>query len=371
MLNVLERPLTHGQPVTIFSAPYQIASPLLEEFVATLYAAYAQATTVPVQRDYQIGGYLLRLCATDKRLLSLLTPALAHLATRSNERVPDLTIYLGERARTGIALPPFPVEWQLAMLQGEVWGIHAHSEQFQLFFQPAQQLLSCFDRTQQRAIFWIQDIQQLSLTEASAPMLTLLHWWLGTHGQQVVHGAAVGTAAGGVLLVGKSGVGKSTTALHCLRAGLLYIGDDYCLVETKANPIVHSLYSSSKIHFPELANFPNLRLAHHQATYLEADKSLCFLHKHFQSQITSHLPLRALLVPQVTGHPRTRVTAISPAAAMLALAPSTAFQLPGAKRQTMQQLSEIVRCVPGYRLDLGIDGAEIATTIVEFLEQSA
>ena len=76
--------------------------------------------------------------------------------------------------------------------------------------------------------------------------------WLGSPTVQLVHGAAVSWDGYGVLIVGVSGRGKSTTALACARAGFSYLGDDMCVVETgsvaRGIPAqVHGVFATAKL----------------------------------------------------------------------------------------------------------------------------
>lgn len=76
--------------------------------------------------------------------------------------------------------------------------------------------------------------------------------WLGSQTVQLVHGAAVAVKGRGVLIVGVSGRGKSTTALACARAGFSYLGDDMCVVETgsvdRGIPAkVHGVFATAKL----------------------------------------------------------------------------------------------------------------------------
>ena len=76
--------------------------------------------------------------------------------------------------------------------------------------------------------------------------------WLGSPTVQLVHGAAVAVDGHGVLIVGVSGRGKTTTALACARAGFSYLGDDMCVIETgsvdRGVPArVHGIYATAKL----------------------------------------------------------------------------------------------------------------------------
>ena len=223
------------------------------------------------------------------------------------------------------------------------------------------------NRHRNEGLYWIQDAQQVPLAEGGAPLLTLFHWWLGQQERQIVHGAAVGTRAGGALLVGKSGSGKSTAALACLNAGLYYLGDDYCLVAAAPTPTVYSLYSSGKVHFADLPRFPRLQTAQGANSYANADKMLYFFADAFADQILPSLPLKAVLLPTIGANSNSTVREISPAAALLALGPSTIFQLTGQKQQAFQHVGQLVRQLPCYRLELGPNIAQTAVLITEIL----
>lgn len=337
--------------------------------MAKVLAAFEQARQAacgPLERYYQIGNLPMQLRFANPALVALLTPALAHLAA-TRTATPGLTVCLWDSASSGVALPPLPAAWQQAYSRPHMWGIHAHTATFHAFLQPAHQVLSLFDKTRNLAIYWTQDAQQLPIYEGGAPLLLLLHWWLGQQQLQVVHGAAVGTVAGAVLLVGNSGAGKSTTALRCLNDEMLYLGDDYCLLAGEDPPRVHSLYSSGKVHLADLDRFPRLQAALNDAPYAYADKKLYFLHESFGGQIAQQLPLRAILLPKRTGERATRLQPASAADALLAVAPSTTFQLPGANTQTIHQLSQVLRRLPCYWLELGTDLAQIPKAITRLL----
>lgn len=344
----------------------------LDNFGETLYRVFQEAQksvfALCCDRFYRIGGHNIRLCFAGESLVPLLTPALAHLASPRHP-APSLTINLGESAATGIDLPPFPDVIRMSLPQNNMAGFHLHSERFNALLQSPQQILHMLDKVQNQATFWVSDARQLPLADGSAPLLTLLHWWLGAQGQQLVHGAAVGTDAGGALLVGKGGSGKSTTAMACLNAGLYYVGDDYCLVASDPKPTVYSLYSSGKIHFADLERFPRFQTSRTSVPYIDAEKALYFFAEQFSTQLVTHLPIKVILLPTIGAGQTTRLLPVSPASGLLAMAPSTVFQLVGEKAQTIQHLSRLVRQVPCYQLVLGADTIAIPEVISELLDR--
>jgi hypothetical protein len=93
----------------------------------------------------------------------------------------------------------------------------------------------------------IQPERHRALVVASEDMLTFPYhlryeliefavYILATRGQTLVplHGACVGRAGRGVLLLGASGAGKSTLALHSLLQGLDFISEDAVLVQPES-----------------------------------------------------------------------------------------------------------------------------------------
>lgn len=76
--------------------------------------------------------------------------------------------------------------------------------------------------------------------------------WLANRGALMVHAGAVEIDGRAVLLVGRGGSGKSTTALACAQAGFGFLGDDLCVVEP-ADPAsgeaakVHAIYGTAKL----------------------------------------------------------------------------------------------------------------------------
>lgn len=342
-------------------------NPVAQFFCALQQTWQQVAQCCPPQAfSYTVGGQGVQCYFAGERLAQRLTPALAHLCTAAPQSA-ALRLYGWDSAESGIALPPLPFPIDEEQVLMDSWGYFAHDNRFRLFFQPMQQTLYLLDQAQHVAFYWIGDAQQLALTDGGAPLLTLWHWWATQHGSQVVHSAAIGTATGGALLIGKSGSGKSTTALAALNAGLCYVGDDYCLVRPSAQPMVYSLFSSGKVHFADLARFPRLQAARTALPYTNADKALFFFAEPFAQTIVPALPLKMILLPVINAETHSSLCAISPAQALLALAPSTLFQLVGEKTQTMQQLSRLVRQLPCFRLALGADLAQIPALIADRL----
>lgn len=327
-----------------------------------------QRAGVDVQRFFGIGGYTVCLHFAGSALEPRLTPALEHLSIPPCA-APDLTICLWDSQSTGSELPAPPWSHKDYGVHGEISGYN--TTQLKTAFNLGSGVLSMLDIPRNLALFWIRDANSLPIYESGAPLLTIFHWWMGTRNRQLLHAAAVGNDAGGVLLVGKGGSGKSSTSLRALAANsdLFYAADDYCLLSNDAAPFVHSIYSSGKIHSKDTAIFPFLQPALDKSYDLNNEKALFFLKDHFPEKICTGFPIKAVLLPRVTGLEHTRVVQTSASTALLALAPSTIFQLSGAGQPAFQMLSALVRNVPCYLLELGTERRQIPGVIADLLRK--
>jgi hypothetical protein len=321
-----------------------------------------------IRRFFHIGGYTICLRFAGNSLEPRLTPAIEHLSIPACDES-DLTVCLWDSQSTGSELPAPPWTHEDYGVHGEITGYN--TPQLRTAFNLGSGVLSMLDTQRSQALFWIRDADALPIYESGAPLLTIFHWWMGTRARQLIHAAAIGHESGGILLVGKGGSGKSSTSLRALHADsdLLYAADDYCLLANDRRPFVHSLYSSGKIHTKDTAIFPFLQPALDKSYDLNNEKALFFLRDHFEEKISSGFPIKAVVLPRVMGQANTRVIQASAGSALLALAPSTIFQLSGAGQPAFQMLSELVRSVPCYILELGSQREQIPGVISDLLRK--
>ncbi|WP_155893025.1 hypothetical protein [Intrasporangium chromatireducens] len=220
------------------------------------------------------------------------------------------------------------------------------------------------------AWFWCLNGADLPYWEHAAPFRLILNWWLAAQGAGLVHAAAIGRPAGGVLVVGKGGSGKSTTALLSLLGGMSYASDDYVIVERDIDgrgPHIHSAFGSAKLDGQQCSLFPSLDGALVNPDRQPEEKAVFLVNRFAPDQMMPSMPLLAILTPRITGQPTTSVRPGSSLAALAALAPSTIFQLPGAPATELRSMSEVVRSVPTYELALGTDFQEIPHHIDELI----
>lgn len=319
----------------------------------------------PVERHFAVGGRCVRLLFAGRALPPDLTPALEHLAVDPEPSL-ALVVEAWDCASTGVRLPQRPWSGDDHVARGDVRGFG--DARFGVAFIPGINVLNLFDRQRGVAIYCAQDAARMPSDYHGSPLLLILAWFVQSLGVQCVHAAAVGTAHGGALLVGKGGSGKSTAALSCLDTGLRFAGDDYCLLSAAEPPEVRSLFCSAKLEAEQILQFPHLVPLVSNPHRRAGEKAVVFLHPQYRSALAAGFPLRAVLVPHVTGAADTRLRRASPVEALRALAPSTLFQLAGSGASAFANMAAIVRRTPSYHLDVGTDLAQIPRTIQALLE---
>lgn len=335
------------------------------EGVAETFAAASERTGV-VERRFEIAGDLVALRFAGGALTDLLTPAFEHLAA-SGGGEPRLAIHLWDSVSTGTrppALPQVPSE-------GPFGAFYYYAEPpYRVLYQPGPRALSMLDTERSHAWYWVEGAANLSHWECAAPARHILQWFLGATGRQQVHGGAVGTPEGGVLLVGKGGSGKSTATLSTLNSDLLYAGDDYVAVELGETPVVHSLYSSGKVEPHHLERLPYLRRAIWNADRLDSEKAVIYVQQGWPEKTSRGFPLRAVFIPKVAAERiESRIGEATRAAALAALAPSTIFQLHPSGQEALAAMARVLERVPTYTLELGSDIDGIPRVISKFLAE--
>ena len=335
------------------------------ERLGQVHNAACQAAGGRSAHFFNIAGRRVELAFAGTGLERQILPALEHLRSPRQEGSADLTVSLWDSVSTGQVMPAPPWRLEDCAERGEVRGFN--NERFQTAYFLGSGVLNMLDRKRNEGLFWVRDGSSLAIWESGAPLLALLNWWFSDETRQLVHAAAIGYPEGGILLAGKGGSGKSTTALASLDTDLFYAGDDYCLLEVEPELRVHSLYNSAKLNRDNLARFPGLgRLFDRPSARIE-EKALVFLRERAAAKLTAGFPLQGVFLPRVTGLTETTLEPISPARAMRALAPSSLFQLCGAGKKSFRVMAGLIREVPCHQLNLGTDLNGVTTVIRNYL----
>jgi hypothetical protein len=328
----------------------------------------AEAATGVSERCIDVAGTCVRLVFAGEALERLLWPAIAHLAVDAPAQ-PDATFHIWDSASSGVAIPPAPCGRDCYTDRGDIWGLA--SVRIRSAFHWAEFTLNLMDVAAGEAIFWVRTPTALPYWTKASPFRTLFHWLMESRGRQLLHAAAIATENGGVLIVGRGGVGKSSTALACLETGLGYVGDDYVVVGLDPEPTAFSLYNTAKLEPAQAERFPALaRLIPEQPG--EADeKTVIRLYPALEDQLVGRTPLTAILTPRFSPGQPTTFEPVSATELNRAAAFTTLAQLPHAGLPTHDFINRMIAKVPGLRIALGPDLAEVAGAVRAFLADPA
>jgi hypothetical protein len=316
--------------------------------------------------DYRLADTTFRLHFAGRGLVSRYRPAFEHLRIPEVE-APDATFCLWDTRGTGVRMVPPPCPQESFTDRGDIWGFH--SRRIKTAFHYHDYSVNLFDLERGLGIHWVSDGEVLPYWDGASPIRTLLHWLMESRGCQLIHAAAVGTEQGALLITGKGGVGKSSTALTCLRAGMLYAGDDYVVVGLRPAPTVHSLYSTAKLNPQDVERFPELRPYLGDPNPKPNEKAVLYLHPRYDSQIRRQMPLRAIAMPRIVDREQTTLRPEAIATIRHAASFTTMSQLPCVGRHTHEFFAELSGALPGYTIELGRDSASIPGAIAEFLRE--
>lgn len=250
---------------------------------------------------------------------------------------------------TAALAPPPPAAWFQPALREMVegWNPRAPEASVWASYHPVLRIACLWHRGRRQALFWCRDARLLPFYEQAAPWRSLLHWMAGELGAQLCHAAVVGHEGRGLLLAGRGGSGKSTTACAAWRAGWQLCGDDYVLVRTTPEPRAFRLYSTLKLVPGQAKLISSLPCR----TDPDSGKQVAWVGE----GLSRSLPLRRLLAPSLHDAEESRLEPCAPSRLLAALAPSTMLQLVGSGGESWKALGQLARCLPGAQLRLGRD----------------
>jgi hypothetical protein len=325
-----------------------------DSFDSAIESFAVAARTGPSEQRVEIAGTTVALRFAGERLASALGAAFEHHPRSGRDA--DLTVLAWDCATADAPAPRISFD---ALDGGITAGARLEGDQpVECRYDGARRILSVYDRGSHTALFCVADADELPHWERSSPFRQLLAWYFRTCGRHLLHGAAVGGPDAGLLLVGRGGSGKSSSALACLEwpePTLGVAGDDYCVVATEPRPVAWSLYRSAKVAWPQLEWFPRLGAAVVNRSTPDDEKALLMLGPPVTEPLAHEVAIDAIVAPTVCVPGPTAIDPLSRAAALQALAPSSMFQLAGPNAEDFRELARLVAGLPAWRLSLGGD----------------
>ncbi len=301
--------------------------------------------------DIALAGQFIRLKFVGPALVDRIMPALSHLAiVNDGDRRPDLTIHLWDGRSTGCSLPPSP--WTAADFKARRQIEGADGPGYRVAYDLYCGVFSLTALDQKTAYWWVPDAERLPVYESAAPVREILQAWFENRGGILAHAAALGNDDGAILLVGRGGSGKSTTAMACVSDTMRLLGDDYCLLtQTSGKMTVHSLYSSAKLTDRSLQFFPQFQSLVQNPQRDDDAKAMLFTYPALPMQQAA--PVKAIVLLRIAGLRETALSRVSPLKALMALAPSSILQLSGMGQGALDMFRMLAAQTPTYALDLG------------------
>lgn len=345
----------NSQAQCFFDTAYEIAEQVF---------SYAE----PISHyDFSLAGLSIRLSFAGDSMPKVIIPALAHLLHNASDGDPEFTVLIWDTHSGKAKLPRFSGKIEDIKLRGEIEGLN--SERFYAAHFSHANLLSLYDSKRKLGIICTSNPFHFPAFELACPLRGIISWILQSSERALVHAAAIGTDNGAVLLGGDSGAGKSSTALRGLLNNMLYFGDDICGIENHGSTsIVHSIYSSAKVHKYDESKFSGLISSKANISGMEAyEKEIYFLSPNFDAQLRPSSPIKAILIPDQTGGP-IRMEAISQGLIVNVISASTNSLLPRSGIDTITTIANAARNVPCFKFHLGPDPQEVAPAIADFLK---
>lgn len=310
--------------------------------------------------QFAIAGRLLR-----DRLLDVLR----HLAGESGCRV-RLRASLWDCAESGVPRPLPDVRRLFDRTAQFGDGVVASAPGFRAYQSPRLYALIDLERGMLAAC--VPDACGLAAFDIGKPLLPVLLPWYQHNRVQPLHAALVAHEGRGVLIGGKGGSGKSTTALACAKAGFDFLGDDYVGVGDEGEPLGYSFYGSAWLetaHSRTVGGISDHRLP---GIYAGERKDSFSVSRAYPGRLARTVPISALAIPRVSGDGETRVARLASADALLRLAPSSVLQTPFLDPQAPFRLcGQLVRRLPCFELRLGRDRDSIPEGVRALLREAA
>jgi len=318
---------------------------------------------------HTFAGQSVRMRVVGRELARHIGRPFSHL--RTHEAVPvtsQLTIDLWDENETDIRC-------QVGSTNSDpAWTVvTAMSPDGRFVGQQLPNTLTCFDRRGKRLIGSIAWSDQIFIYDRGKPLARPLLEWHNDQNVQVIHAGLVSWNGQGILFAGKSGSGKSTTALACLCAGFNFLSEDYVGLQhlQDGSFIGHSLYNSVFLETDHLARFPGLIPYVINGRPPHEEKSVIILSQVFPERLERVVPIQVLVLTGVVGASESRIRPAAKGEALLALGPNSLLRMPSRGIADFHKLAQLVERVPSYWLELGRDLESITRRVEELVIEAS
>ena len=199
---------------------------------------------------------------------------------------------------------------------------------------------------------------------------TVFHFsrWASANDLVMIHAATVGVDGKGVLIVGRSGSGKTTFAISCLMAGLEFVSDDYTLLSASGTLQAMPLYTMVGVTQEIYRKFPALEtLSVLPPKVLNNGKMQAIIPAR---RFSGKLDIKAIILPVIHGKTEVALKPVPPGRAMIHLLHSSAVQT-GREQDTalIRQIAQRLAGVPVYEMHMSTELEKNPAALRDFLRQ--
>lgn len=314
-----------------------------------------------------LGRSRIALRMMGSSIAEVVLPTLRHAVVDADAE-PDAIIYAVDSETAGFPAPP------------ETWPFETDSENGRLRIHWTEQagpamssdesrgIWHLHDRAKGVGLYWIRSARDLPFWEAASPLRHHIHWISMDKAQGMLHAAVVSAGAGGTMLVGRGGSGKSTMTAAALRRGWRVTGDDFVLVTLDPTPQSYPLYDIIKLSGMAETMFDEFSAEALNPDRLPDEKMLARISGRETGNFADRLPITAAFSLRLTGAERSAIQKTSSFEIVSAVAASSSLILRTGLRETFAFTSSLARKVPCYRFGVGRDPLEALDTLEGFME---
>lgn len=355
-------------------------SAFLEQMISAFERAWRFGPTRMVQLE--LAGREISLRLAGRQALAIAAPMIDTLARRG-EGATDYSLSVWDTTSTGVPAPRS--SWGLDQFDTRGNLVDANSGGVRVVHSPQSELLEVVFG---RSAYVCYRRPKLAPWDQAAPWRTIFSAWLQAMGGALLHAAGVASNDDGLLLIGPSGTGKSTTALSAGLHGMHLLGDDLTgVVRVRRELRALRLYPNSRLPVSALPLCGLDPLVARSGSPLEQGSARVTPDEDPSERIPGQndsdgkvqvslectaardsARIRALVVPEhgrVSDGPN--LVPISRCQALLAIAPPTTAAVPGVGHTALPFLLQLVSEIPAFALRLSPSPSRNAGLLRELL----
>lgn len=248
--------------------------------------------------------------------------------------------------------------------------LRATDELYYLWLNEAGGYLTAIDRQTRRGLVWFTAPEQIGSWHVARPFLHAIKGFSLKTPWTPIHAASVALDGRGILIVGQSGSGKTSTAIACALHGWDYLGDDAVIV--RSDPCrVSSLYTSARLRADTFHLFPEAMTASlgisDDAGEEKAEVDMALL----RPLNAADAEIRAIVFPAATDWTKLHIAPLSRSDALRKMMVAARQSIVGDEASSFDKLAAIVARVPSYSLVSGPDPSQLSEALAHLAREEA